>query len=1016
MHDETTVIETILSKRIQWVEANKLNEFEDGINKLLTEIYPDTAHFIYELLQNAEDAEASKVDFNLKKDMLIVRHNGKRLFNEKDVKSITSIGESTKKDDVNQIGKFGVGFKSVFSYTKTPRIYSGNFRFELRYLVCPYVISPADIGKDTLFEFPFNHADKNAVQAFTETANMLQSLKENVLLFLNNIKEVDWHIEGKGKGFVTRRLHNEKHIEIDYKSVTGERVASHWLRFTKPCNEDDRLHVALAFKLFIASETNSKRSNKKTIEKQIAPIIGKLSIFFPAEKETTELKFHIHGPYASTVARDSIPDNNEGNKKLLEQTAILLAESLYEIKNMGLLTTDFLAVLPNNEDELSVFYKPLQQAVINEMKKNELVPTHSDGHAPAETMYQGPSAIREVISDSDLRFLSNRDSVKFAEGVLKNSRQEKFIRTLGIEEWGHNELVMNMQNKLHLNMWLSQHNDMWMRKFYLLLNQARVENRVINETLSKKCTIIRLQDGEHKTGDGVYFPNLTDKENNNIAGLLRVKAEIFKGDKEQTEKIRQFLVFMGVKEVSEKEEIEDILKMFYEYDGTKEPTKKKHIEHMKRFINWWTQYKEDIFSDYSIFLSEKEYWCKPKTCYIDEPYRETGLKRFYLANDGANKKYELWHGYKEKKINIEEFSVALGVEAGLSIIEQTIPYDHPDKGTLNPSWWGQSSYRINKDYTIRSVHDLLKKPTSEASYLIWRCILEAGSETTCAQFRENSKFPTNSAPSSLVYDLKKTAWIPDKKGAFYKPCDITKDMLHRDFIYDDRNGWLTAIEFGENERKKSEEHKTLREGYKKIGLIDEYVVFIEEIAKLPKDEQNENLKEFKKHLHQSKFKPSFPEKESPDPERRALKVRKRLGEAPNKSYENRKQSVRVSNYEIKPEVRKYLQDYYTNDDRKMICQTCEQEMPFKLDNGSYYFEAVECIKNFQKESGENYIALCPICAAKYRFANGSNEDVLRSEIQNADGLTIPVNLAKENKTIRFVKVHLEDLKVILEAE
>ncbi len=34
-----------------------------GIRKTVEELYPDSAHFIYELLQNAEDTGATKVNF-----------------------------------------------------------------------------------------------------------------------------------------------------------------------------------------------------------------------------------------------------------------------------------------------------------------------------------------------------------------------------------------------------------------------------------------------------------------------------------------------------------------------------------------------------------------------------------------------------------------------------------------------------------------------------------------------------------------------------------------------------------------------------------------------------------------------------------------------------------------------------------------------------------------------------------------------------------------------------------------
>ena len=67
------------------VVALKKKGMLESLKKLLTELYPDRAHFIYELLQNAEDAEAGTVRFTLTKDQLVFEHDGDRLFTLKDV-------------------------------------------------------------------------------------------------------------------------------------------------------------------------------------------------------------------------------------------------------------------------------------------------------------------------------------------------------------------------------------------------------------------------------------------------------------------------------------------------------------------------------------------------------------------------------------------------------------------------------------------------------------------------------------------------------------------------------------------------------------------------------------------------------------------------------------------------------------------------------------------------------------------------------------------------------------------
>ncbi|MFX4914302.1 hypothetical protein ABTC20_19005, partial [Acinetobacter baumannii] len=61
--------------------------------------------------------------------------------------------------DITRIGHFGLGFKSVFAYTASPRIHSGSESFEITdlYTLRP-VASPPDLERNrTRFVLPFDH-------------------------------------------------------------------------------------------------------------------------------------------------------------------------------------------------------------------------------------------------------------------------------------------------------------------------------------------------------------------------------------------------------------------------------------------------------------------------------------------------------------------------------------------------------------------------------------------------------------------------------------------------------------------------------------------------------------------------------------------------------------------------------------------------------------------------------------------------------------------------------------------
>ena len=176
-------------------------------------------------------------------------------------------------------------------------------------------------------------------------------------------------------------------------------------------------------------------------------------------------------------------------------------------------------------------------------------------------------------------------------------------------------------------------------------------------------------------------------------------------------------------------------------------------------------------------------------------------------------------------------------------------------------------------------------------------------------------------------------------------------------------------------------------------------------------------------------KPDFPTSLVKNPELRKKRVSEQLDNAPAKTYEERPQRKRVSKDEME-DHRTLLREWYTNDSGEMVCQICKEEMPFKKTDGAYYFEAIEALtvrfkddelpeNHFPKEYEAQYLALCPECAARYdyfaRTAQGSIElmQKLRDQLANLDDLEVPVCLGELETSIRFVEIHLHDLKTVL---
>ena len=167
--NEAVSFEEVAQIRQEIYLANRAgnNNFED----ILYGLYKDDTHFIYELIQNADDVFATEVGFELRPNELVFYHNGTKDFELKNVIGITGIGASTKVDELNKIGKFGIGFKSVFSITETPRVFSGEFNFEIRNFTVPYRIEPLVKNTGTKFILPFKYP---AVEVFDQGSALVE--------------------------------------------------------------------------------------------------------------------------------------------------------------------------------------------------------------------------------------------------------------------------------------------------------------------------------------------------------------------------------------------------------------------------------------------------------------------------------------------------------------------------------------------------------------------------------------------------------------------------------------------------------------------------------------------------------------------------------------------------------------------------------------------------------------------------------------------------------------------------
>lgn len=699
-----------------------------NFNEILSGLYTDPSHFIYELIQNAEDTGATEIIFNLFDERFEMIHNG-RNFNFDDIESITGIGLSTKKD-LNKIGKFGVGFKSVFAVTKKPIIESGQFHFSIDNFVLPNALEVREI-KNTKITLPFNHPNRKSNEVFKLVENKLQNIGLKTLLFLTNIKEIKWetpfhngHYYKSNK--VINTVKSTKKVSIISQTDNVEHFEE-YLALSKPIIVADKeLSVEIAYKL----ETND---NEK---EQISPISdqeSKLVVYFPTEK-ITYLNFIIQGPFKTTPNRENIPIADKQNEIIINEISSLVADSLPIIRNLGYLSTSFLEVLPIRKENCD---EPLYSSIYNSVKKKllsneKLLPTNHKGFShPNDSILARGKILTKLLKSKDINILFQKSHWLNTDITYDRTRElrDYLINELGIDEINFEDFCENITEKF-----MKSKNDDWIVQFYVELTNS------IRDTLFRKRTrfhgegalfrkpIIRLKNNKHcsiydKNGKiQVYLPTKTKSSYKIIKPSLakRKRASAFLKKRNVSEpdifaEIHEHILpkyKIENLEIIDDEYFEDIEKILLAFAKTKSSDKiNELIEDLKELriikaINPETN-ENCLMQPSKVYLNTDD------------------LRLYFEAYDGAyfiiKKLYQ-----KFDKNLFEEFALKIGCNRYPKriVFEGNLSWSERNN-ICNKSGYCYHNTIYIKDFKIDGLNNFLKKLTALKSTLLWKYILQS---------------------------------------------------------------------------------------------------------------------------------------------------------------------------------------------------------------------------------------------------------------------------------------------------
>jgi hypothetical protein len=469
--------------------------WDTAVLDLLGQLYSERTHFIFELIQNAEDAGATELAFELFADRLELRHDG-RPFTEADVRGVCGVGQSGKSGDLTAIGKFGIGFKSVYAYTRSPRIHSGDEHFKIENYVRPFPVQPRPDRSGTLFVFPFDHDTVPAAIAAPEIAAALTAIRPRILLFLRSIERLRVGGPGVQASVIERSVaggHNPRRVTL----LSRGRPAEEWLTW-------HRQAVELAPPVEIAFRAEGALDQWRLVPCDDSPLV----VSFPTEKETF-LGFLVQGPYRTTPARDNVPGHDPSNQLLVRETAALLCDVLRQLRDEGLLTVDVLTALPLDAARFGADseFRPMYDAVGEVLVTEPLIPVAGGGYGVSVDLALGRPEVHELLAPGQLGALAGADwPIRFADESITEHLTPVLWHYLR-DEIGIDEITPEAVVTLITGEFLRAQPDEWITRWYAFLF---ARSALWREARDKP--IIRLEDGSQVAPFGdedrpaVYLP------------------------------------------------------------------------------------------------------------------------------------------------------------------------------------------------------------------------------------------------------------------------------------------------------------------------------------------------------------------------------------------------------------------------------------------------------------------------------------------------------------------------------
>lgn len=760
---------------------------------LLADRYDDRTHFIFELLQNAEDALGRrgdsngprKVTFELAPTRLSLSHFG-RPFDEADVRGVCGIAESTK--DKFSIGRFGIGFKSVYTFTDRPEIHSGDEDFAIKDYVQPQRVDRTERkAGETQIILPLKSDDDTAQK---EIATGFRHLGPGALLFLRHIEEINWSVEGGASGLYLRNITKEFGENVRIITVIGQEdgkaeVDQNWLVFHRDVFSDTQEKVGrveVAFSLVGVKDAPGRWT--------VQPVAASpLVVFFPTVVPTN-LGFLVQGPYRTTPSRDNIPRGEPWNQHLVKETSSLLVEAVRWMRDNAMLDTSALRCLPLDREKFpeGAMFAPIFETVRKALLNEPLLPRFDGGFVPAtQAKLARTQELRELFSPEQIEALFGSKSSAWLTGDITPDRQPE-IRTYLMQELSVSEVTPATLVPRLTKAFLEDQSDDWVRRLYEFLSG---QEAALRRSLDK-IPLIRLDDGTHVVSreNGVAKAFLPSSIK---TGFPTIRPAVC-----ATVEARSFLISLGITEPDPVDDVVWNLLPKYQQDSVDvaDDDYAADIERIRKAFNTDSKTQR-----------EKLLAALRETTFV--MVVDTGDGTGYVAKPGGiyiatDRLKQLFTGVPDVLIVDDGYPCLRGEEMR-ELLEAcgALRYPRPEKAPVEHHWSDRlkalrvraghaetSGYSDNvEDWTLQGFQDLLDhlpkltpEQRVERARLIWESLGDLEERRGRGIFdgsytwSHNGRYAT-SFPAAFLRTLNAAAWVPDANGELVPPNLVVFDTL-----------------------------------------------------------------------------------------------------------------------------------------------------------------------------------------------------------------------------------------------